>query len=222
LIKGVILDMDGLMINSEPLAQEAWQLCLAPYRKTMSTELYRSLIGVSHEESARVVIDQCKLDIAVAELDARFRIHFHALANAAPPCPGLHPLLQEIEQRGYLLGIASNSPVAHVMATARRVGIAAHFRCMVGADQVNRGKPAPDVYLLAACCLRLDPASCLAVEDSPSGLQSARLAGIPCVFIPNPDLPPTSADGAEAVYPSLLAWHADLDRLLPDWRASRP
>jgi len=215
LIDGVILDLDGLMVDSELLAREAWQRCLDPYGRAMDTAQYRALIGVSHEESARIVIDRYGLDVSPEELDHGFRRYFHTLVETAKPYPGLLPLLDELRRRGYRLGIASNSPGKHVVSTARRLGIAAYFACIVGADQVPQAKPAPDVYLHAARGLGLPPAHCLAAEDSPSGVQAAHAAGMGCVFIPNPDLPQPNHASAEAVYPSLVAWHADLDRLLP-------
>ncbi len=128
---------------------------------------------------------------------------------------GLLPLLEDLRGRGYRLGVASNSPWKHIVSTTRRLGIAGHFASMVGADQVARPKPAPDVYLHAARGLGLAPTACLAAEDSPSGVEAAYAAGMACVFIPNRDLPATNHVVAQAVYPSLTAWHADLDRLLP-------
>jgi HAD superfamily hydrolase (TIGR01509 family) len=214
-IKGVIFDLDGVMIRSEPLALEAWQRCLAPDGKRMEDEEYRSLIGVSHEASLREVIGRHHLSMALGELDRCFWAHMLDLVEQAEQMPGLLPLLQDLRTRGYGLAIASNSSSEYVRKAIARNGIAEYFLWMVGADQVERGKPAPDVYLAAARGLGVPPESCLAVEDSPSGVQAALAAGMACVFIPNSDLTPVSPNGANVVYPSLEAWHADLDRLLP-------
>ena len=215
MIKGVIFDLDGVMIRSEPLALEAWQRCLAPDGKRMEDEEYRSLIGVSHEASLREVIGRHRLDTTPEALNRCFQSHMLDLIEQAEQMPGLLPLLQDLRTRGYGLAIASNSSSEYVRKAIARNGIAEYFLCMVGADQVERGKPAPDVYLAAARGLGVPPESCLAVEDSPSGVQAALAAGMVCVFIPNGDLPPVSPNGAHAVYPSLDAWHTDLDRLLP-------
>jgi len=218
LIEGVILDLDGLIIDSESLSLEAWQRCLDPYGHTMDSAQHGALIGVSHEESARIVIHRYGLGLSPQELDRCFREHFHALVETAEPYPGLVELLDELGRRGLRLGIASNSPAQYVASVARRLGIAERFSVMVGADQVARPKPAPDVYLRAARGLGLAPQACLAAEDSPSGVEAAHAAGMGCVFIPNRDLPAANHVVAEAVYPSLSAWHADLDRLLPAQR----
>ncbi len=215
MIRAVILDFDGLMVDSESLAQQAWQRCLEPYGCTLENAQYRALIGIGHDESARIVIERYGLDLTPEELDRGFRRYFRALVETARPFPGLTELLEELRRRGLKLGIASNSSGEHVASSVRRLGLAARIACIVGADQVPHPKPAPDIYLSAARGLGVPPTSCLAAEDSPSGVAAAHAAGMACVFIPNADLPETNHVVAEAVYPSLLAWHADLDRLLP-------
>lgn len=215
MIKGVIFDLDGVMIRSEPLALEAWQRCLAPLGKRMDDEEYRSLIGVSHEASLDEVMRRHRLTIALSDLDRCFWSHMLTLVEQSELMPGLLPLLQDLRRRGCRMGIASNSSSEYVHKASRRNGLASYFDCTASADQVRQGKPAPDVYLAAARGLGLPPESCLAVEDSPSGVQAAIAAGMTCVFIPNGDLSPVPPNGAHAVYPSLEAWHADLDRLVP-------
>ncbi len=221
MIKGVVFDLDGLMINSEPLALEAWQISLAPFGARLSDDQYRYLIGVSHDTSLRYIVDHIGIGIPVDEFAAIYHGNLMSVIDSdrLQPMPGLLPLLDTFAARGYALGIASNSSAEHVRRATARIGIAARFGCMVSAEEVMNGKPAPDVYLEAARQLGLAPACCLAFEDSPSGVQAAQAAGMYCVFVPNPDLDMTSLDGVEDVHPSLIACHAALDDIVQ--RASR-
>ncbi len=214
-IEGVIFDLDGVMIRSEPLAFEAWQRSLAPYGARMEDEEYRSLIGVNQRASLRQVIRSHRLRTSAKDLDRAFWSNMLALVEEAEVMPGLFDLLEDVRRRGLRLGVASNSLLEYVLKACVGHGLAEYFRCIVTADRVARGKPAPDVYLAAARGLGLPAEACLAVEDSPSGVRAAVAARMVCVFIPNPDLPSTSPNGASVVYPSLQAWHDDLDRLLP-------
>ena len=86
--------------------------------------------------------------------------------------------------------------------------------CVFAADMVDRGKPAPDVYLMTADCLDVSPEVCLALEDSPTGLQSALNAGIRCAVVPNKALLDGSYEGAFAIFPTLFELTANLDWLL--------
>jgi len=203
------------MIHSEPLAFEAWQRSLAPLHTRMDDEEYRSLIGVNQEDSLREVIRRHRLVTSPGELDRSFWSHMLTLVEQAEVMPGLLGLLPDLRRRGLRLAIASNSQSDYVLKACVRNGLAEYFGCIAAADHVGRGKPAPDVYLAAARGLDLPAEACLAVEDSPSGVRAAVAAGMTCVYIPNRDLVPVSLDGADVVYPSLQAWHADLDRLLP-------
>jgi HAD superfamily hydrolase (TIGR01509 family) len=214
-IQGVVFDLDGLMLRSEPMALEAWQRSLAPYGARMEDDEYRSLIGLNQKASIRQVIRSHRLRTSPGDLDRDFWSHMLALVEKAEVMPGLFGLLQEIQRRGLPLGVASNSLLEYVLKALLGHGLAEYFRCIAAVDQVARGKPAPDVYLAAARALGLPAEACLAVEDSPSGVRAAVAAGMLCVFIPNHDLPSSSPNGATAVYPSLRAWHDDLDRLIP-------
>jgi len=212
---GIIFDLDGLMINTEPLSLEAWQRCLAPYGARLTEQQYQDLIGQGHDDSIRYVIQQTGVARAYEALDRSFWEQLALLVDERlEPMPGLLPLLYELAGRGYLLGLASNSPIGHVRRATAKIGVTEYFTCMIGADQVERDKPAPDVYLQVARCLGLPPASCLAFEDSPTGVQAALAAGMRCVFIPNPDIEAPSLDGVEAVFHSLSALHDALDEVM--------
>ena len=224
--RGAIFDLDGLMIDSEPLALQALQLSLAPFGVEISSEQYRHLIGHSRHEVLDYIVKQTGVSVSWEELDSIFTSNLFSILHSdqLQLMPGLLPLLDGLAARQFRLGIASNSSLRHVRITTGRVGIASRFACMVSAEEVPRGKPAPDVYLEAARRLGVEPADCLAFEDSVSGVHAVQAAGIYCVFIPNPDLDLaqlgiTFNNGDGEVFSSLSDCYAVLDSVLQ--RASR-
>lgn len=213
MIRAAVLDFDGLMVYSEDIAFDAWQRTLAPFGSTMSEETYRLLIGTSQKASIEHVISQMGIKAAPEELDWRF---WNALVDLTDrgvrPMPGVHRLVAHLRTRGLRLGVASNSVTAYVRKALTQIDLLMLFDFVAGVDQVAEGKPAPDLYLRVARELGCPPRECLAVEDSPSGVQAALRADMTCVLIPNPDLTIAGDCGAHYVFPSLI----DLDRNLDD------
>ena len=216
MIKGAIFDLDGLMVDSEPLAFRAWQISLSPFGAELTSLQYKHLIGLSRRVVLDYIIEQTGINLSSEELDELFNSNLFSLIDSGQLqlMPGLLPMLDELAGRGYRLGIASNSPAHYVQRILTSAGIADRFACMVSAEEVTRGKPAPDVYLEAARRLGIAPACTLAFEDSPSGVQAARSAGMYCVFVPNPDIDPVSLGEGVEVFPSLSDCLASLDEVL--------
>jgi HAD superfamily hydrolase (TIGR01509 family) len=213
LIKGIIFDLDGLMVNSETLSFEAWQHCVAVHGARLATEQYHVLVGLGHDDSVRFVSQQTGVSPDV--VDTGFWDNLLALiGERGEPMDGLVPLLEELAVRGYPLGVASNSPIAYVRRVTDIIAVTEYFRCMVGADEVVHPKPAPDAYLQAARCLGVPPETCLAFEDSVTGARAALAAGMRCALVPTTDLESPNPDGIYAVYPSLSACLDALDELL--------
>jgi HAD superfamily hydrolase (TIGR01509 family) len=223
MIRAAIFDLDGLMVDSEPLGLQAWQRCLKPAGVSLTDAQYRHLIGMGHAESVQYVLEQTGAALTFAALDRGFWEHFLEVIaeNELGPAAGLLPLLDDLRARGFALGVASNSPTAYVRSVIERIGVSERFEAVVGADEVQHAKPAPDVYLEVARRLGVAPSRCLAFEDSLSGRQAAQAAGMPCVLVPNPDLhlTPDLAGGAR-VAASLKACHTALDEILA-WAADR-
>jgi HAD superfamily hydrolase (TIGR01509 family) len=220
-IQGVIFDLDGLMVDSEPLAMLAWQQFLVDYGFEMTEEQYKHTIGMSDEETSHYILDLTGISYDPQALAREHRrLTAMNIDEALEPKPGLLPLLETLQGRGYPMAVASNSPVAHVRQAIAKVGIVGYFACVISAEHVTQPKPAPDVYLEAARCLGLDPRRCLALEDSPAGVQAAQAAGMRCLFIPSPDFSKSDIAAVDApVFASLSACHEALDEILADgWR----
>jgi putative hydrolase of the HAD superfamily len=187
-IQAVIFDLDGLMIDSEPLSMKAWGTLLAEYGVELGLEDFKSTIGLDSYASARLLKERLELTENVEHLVDRSE----------------EDLLELLRGKGLKLGMASNSPSDYVDAALGAIKMRHFFECVIPVDHVSKGKPAPDPYLAAAECLAVEPGNCLAIEDSPSGMRSALAAGMRCVVIPNADLEASDFAGANARYESLV------------------
>ena len=215
MIQAAILDLDGLMVYSEDICLDAWQRTLAPYGKAMSDEMYRMLIGTSQKASIEHVITQMGVNAAHEELESAFWVALVDLTDrGVRPMPGVHELVTHLRNRGLKLGVASNSVTAYVRKAVEQIDLLSLFDSVAGVDQVAEGKPAPDIYLRVARDLGCAPEACLAVEDSPSGVQAATTAGMTCVLVPNPDLDLAGDCGAHFVFPTLGELDRNLERVL--------
>lgn len=215
MIRGIVFDLDGLMIDSESLALEAWQRCLEPYAVSLTKEQYQHLIGTSHQQTQQLIAKITGVELPSEKAEARFWEYvLDLIGQRGAPEPGLMPLLQDLERRGYRLGVASNSPSHYVSQVLKLIGAAPYIAYAVGADAVARPKPAPDVYQQAARGLGLCPGECLAFEDSPTGVQAALASGMCCVLIPSPHIEQNIVMDGVRVFSSLSACHAALDDIL--------
>jgi HAD superfamily hydrolase (TIGR01509 family) len=204
-IQAVIFDLDGLMIDSEPLSMKAWGILLAKYDVELGLEDFKSTIGLDSLASARLLKERLELTENVELLVERSEMmRLEIIEKEAVPVDGLEELLEQLRGKGLKLGMASNSPSDYVDAALAAIKVRHFFECVVSVDHVSKGKPAPDPYLAAAECLSVEPENCLAIEDSPSGMESALAAGMRCVVIPNADLEASDYTRANARYESLV------------------
>lgn len=215
-IDGIIFDLDGLMIDSEGLHFEAWLALLAGHHATLTDDDYQTMIGMDSLVCAHYVLDRTGAPGTPEQLlERRWGIAIGLLQQGIEPAPGLLDLLVELERRQIALAVASNSPLAYTRQALIAIGLADRFSCVLTADQVAEGKPAPDVYRAAATCLGIAPERCLALEDSPIGMQAALAAGMHCIAVPNIAFDHDSDfDGADAVFASLPELSAQLDHVL--------
>ena len=214
-IQALVFDLDGLMIESEQYHFDALKELLARYGKQASLEWFHSMIGIDNEQSAQFILAQTGIPLTSnAFNDMRYEIITRLLPRMCKPKAGLSDLLKAVSERGLRLSIASNSRQDYVIKALTILNILNYFKCILTSDNVAHAKPAPDLYLAAASCLGTSPEKCLAVEDSPYGIQAALGAGMPCVAVPNPDLQDQDFKGATFVFSSLVEFWRSLDQVL--------
>lgn len=213
--QAVIFDLDGLMADSEPLAEWAWNQVLARYGRKLDDLTFREILGMRVADSARFICGRFPLPISPEEaLAERDKLFLGAVPARLRARPGLYPLLDELAARDLPLGVATSGHRRYVTLALRTLGLEGRFQAIARGDEVERGKPAPDVYLLAAEQLGVPPGRCLALEDTPLGVEAARTAGMVCVAVPNRWTASLDFPGAYRVFPSLNEVREALDDLL--------
>ena len=182
----VVFDLDGLMVDSEPLAEWAWNQVLARYGQQMDSETFRVILGLRVVDSARIVCERLGLAVSPEEaLAERERAFLEAVPTRLQTRPGLYALVDELDHRGLALGLATSGHRRYVDLALETIGLEHRFRAVATGGSVKRGKPAPDIFYLSVERLGVDPAGCLALEDSVLGARSAQAAGMRCVVVPN-------------------------------------
>ena len=189
-ILGVVFDLDGVLLDSEQLWDLARRQLTLDHGGHWHDQAQRDMMGMSSREWAQYMRDRLGVQLdpdaisheTVERVEALFRKH-------VPMIPGALDAVRRTAERWPLaLATSANRPVIDFILP--RAGLAEFFRVTVSSEEVERGKPAPDVYLRAAQLLGFDPTRCAAVEDSHNGILSARAARMRVIAIPNTHYPP--------------------------------
>jgi len=185
-IRAVILDMDGLLIDTEPVWRTAAREILARLGIDLTDADLLDTTGIRVDEMAAAFLASCPGPAPTpAEVADRITDAVVAyVARAGEPMAGVPEAIARFGRHDLRLAIASSSPIRLIDAVCARLNLDIEVRC--SALDEPRGKPAPDVYLAAARRLQLSPARCLALEDSPAGVLAAKAAGMTCVAVPDP------------------------------------
>lgn len=178
---GVVFDLDGVLVNTEELGWEVWRSLAGGYGLELTLEDLRAITGCTDDESVRY-FGKWLGESELAALGERFQTEFAAAKQQRTRAyPDALETLTALQDRSAPVAVASNSTTSDVEAALRRAGLAGLVQHVVGVDQVERPKPAPDIYELATSTLACSVA--VAVEDSPAGIASARAAGLPVLAV---------------------------------------
>ena len=191
-LTGAIFDMDGLMIDTERPALRAWKQACADMGCILTDEVEFRTIGVSEAACRDVYRAEFGPDFPYDEVRADVsRILEEGVRREGIPLrPGLLVLLDKFAELGVPLGVATSTRKERALLKLERTGLRGRFSAFAFGDEVVNGKPAPDIFLLAAEGLGIPPASCVGFEDSTAGLQSLHAAGIRSVFVKDCIEPP--------------------------------
>ncbi len=189
--QAVIFDLDGLLVDTEPLHRRVFNATLARHGvayEIQDEEFGREFVGISQCENSEYLIARFGIRASADELSREHRAEYERII-ADPKnlmlMPGASILFDELQRRGAPMAIASGSPRGQVEAILRGLSITALFRAIVTGSDVANLKPAPDAYWRACAELRVDAARCLALEDSAAGAAAAKAAGLRVIVVPN-------------------------------------
>ena len=190
-IRGVLFDMDGLVLDSEILYSRFWREACMAYGFSMSYEQSLKMRALNRTAAEAMLhsffgegADYHALRAKRIELMDAF-----IEKNGVDVKPGIFELMDFLKQQGISTAITSSSPLDRIRQHLGRHGLDTRFDCLCSGRSVPNGKPAPDIYLYGAASLGLKPEECLALEDAPAGLLSAYRAGCLPVMIPDQDQP---------------------------------
>jgi HAD superfamily hydrolase (TIGR01509 family) len=205
-IAAVLFDMDGVLMDSEPLHLRATQLALGLPGPSFTDRDNRAFFGATDPETFRVLRILFDLESSTDELVERKRHHLVALLRAeGRAAPGVPDVPRRFRSSGLRLGLVSASARTVIKALLETVGLDDAFEAVVSGDEVARGKPAPDGFLMAARRLDVEPDRCLVVEDSRNGVLAGKAAGMTVAAVPCPATSHEDFSPADFVLPSLEA-----------------
>jgi len=187
MIKALIFDFDGLILDTELPEYQAWQVVFESFGCVLPLAEWAAEIGtIGVFDTYAYLESQLGRPVDRAAVRARHRAHFAELMQGQSLLPGVERYIRDAKARGLRIGIASSSSRGWVVGYLERFGLDASFDCLRCFDDVERVKPAPDLYLAALQALGALPHEAIALEDSPNGALAAARAGIFCVAVPNP------------------------------------
>lgn len=187
-VKGVhalIFDMDGVLIDSEPLHLLAYQKFLGEFGLTFLEEENHNFLGMKDLDCAKHLVERHKLTFTALEfVERKERVLHQLFTEQLKMQPGVLETLENALKLNIPTVIASSATMPTIELVVELTGTRKFFRHLCSGDEVPNGKPAPDVFLLAAERLGVKPSECLVIEDTYNGVCAAKAAGMMCIAIP--------------------------------------
>ncbi|UCD04484.1 MAG: HAD family phosphatase [Candidatus Woesearchaeota archaeon] len=214
MIKAIIFDMDGVIINSEKVKAEAWKKVLSKYGVKDGDKWYKERAGISRTELANDAIKTFSLSAKVEDLyKNKINTYHKMLKNQTEPIESTIKFLKSIP-KDIKIGLVSSQNKEIIKQQLKIIGVFSYFDVIIsGDDTIDRNKPYPDAYLLAAKKLKIETDSCIAVEDTKAGVEAAKSAGMKCVGFKNLDSGNQDLSKADKIVSNLnnLEWKNMLD-----------
>jgi len=210
--KGVIFDMDGVIIDSEPINQRAVDVVLEQYGKRLTDEQNQHLIGLGDKPFFEEIIRMFGLQTTWQALAMSWHdaiIHLMQKEGIAP-IDGVRDVIHSLHQKKYRLAVASSGSRRRVGFILKALDLQGYFSSVITADDVMHAKPDPEIYLTAAARLNLAPQDCVAIEDSDRGVEAAKRAGVKVIGFLNPNSYNQQLNGADAIIHSFNEWRDEL------------
>ncbi|WP_298482774.1 HAD family phosphatase [uncultured Ruminococcus sp.] len=211
MIRGLIFDMDGVLLDTERIYFSCWQKSAAEFGYTLKPEYalaVRSCCQRYAESYLKRMLGE-EFDYLAVRNRRRELVSQYIAEHGIVQKPGVAKLVQYCEKNGIQVAVATATSKELAEERLAMAGLSGIFSVIVGGDQVERGKPDPDIYLTAARALGLPAEECAAVEDSPNGIAAAFAAGCSPIMVPDLTVP------EDCFQPLLLGVAADLEQVIP-------
>lgn len=196
--------MDGILLDSEPLHYEALRAVLAREGHVWSREANERLLGTTVGDSFRTIAETVPLR---GEPESYIPVYdrevLQILSGPLTPAPGVRALIGRLKELGAPMAVASSSLRSWIDATLSSLDISESFDVVVSGEDIANGKPSPEIYLKTADLLAVSPSDCLAIEDAPNGVQSAKAAGMSVIAVRTPYTEHLSLGPADLIVNSL-------------------
>ncbi len=190
---GVVFDMDGILIDSEPLFRMAAQRAALDLGHEVSDATYVAWMGLPPRAVEAAIISSMGADFPLDAFRDRFRAIWtaHTDTHGVPAQPGMRELLEGLHARGVPFSVATSTQRDQAERSLALAGLAPLIDCIVAGDEVENGKPAPEIFLRAAAGIGIEPEHCVALEDSAAGVRAAAGARMLTIMVPDLHQPDT-------------------------------
>jgi len=198
--EAVIFDMDGVLIDSEPIHYEIENRLFDQLGIAVSDDVHRNYLGTSAEFMYADLKSRFGLSASISELmefGESFTCDYFRQLQVLNVNEGVLSLLKELKLAGMKLAVATSSSTEVAKILLDRCEITAYFDAIVTTSEAGKSKPAPDVYLLAAQKIGIAPFNCIVFEDSPNGLSAAKSAGMYCIAVQTSSVNVNELSGAD-------------------------
>lgn len=205
MIEAIIFDMDGVLVDSEPIHVEIEKQQFLLNEVTISEEEHQKYMGTASDMMWRTIAERQKMRLSIEELIEQNRtesIRIFSELTEIPVMPGLVELLEKLKAKKYPLAVASSSFPEIIDIILEKTQLKKYFKVIVSGEEAGKSKPEPDVFLLAAQKLGIKPENCLVIEDSFNGIAAAHAAGMSCVAYQSPGVDPKTQREADSVVKS--------------------
>ena len=201
--QAVIWDMDGVLVDTAPFHLKTWHETFREKGVTFTEEDFRRNFGQRADAIVRNTLGQAlsqnEVDAIVEQKNRNFR---QAVRHSIKPLPGAVELIKLLNERGFRIALASSAPIENIHLLIEALGIYNLFQSVVSGREVPESKPSPQLFLLAARRLGVDPENCVVIEDAVAGVTAAKRAGMHCVAVTSTN-PPERLQEADLIVDTL-------------------
>jgi beta-phosphoglucomutase family hydrolase len=183
--RALIFDMDGVLVDSEPLHLRAYQTVLSDYGIKYTEADNQEFLGRKDHDCASALVQRFQLPVSAAQiLSRKEEVLAELFKQTKEARPGVKKILAQASELGLRLAVASMATSRAINIVVENLGIQQYFQSLTSGEEIKNGKPAPDIFLLAAKRLSASVVNCLVIEDTINGIRAAKSAGMQCVAIP--------------------------------------